>query len=70
MFSSLDIKNVLGYPNHFSLDWGDNCLKFDGDPSLVVTHVVKLLKYDLDINVRTCIYINKVVLGIFGRNTK
>jgi hypothetical protein len=45
IFPSLDIKNFLGYPNHFSLDWGGNCPKFDGSPSLVVTHVVKFLKY-------------------------
>jgi hypothetical protein len=30
MFPSLDIKDVPGYPNHFSPDWGDNCPKFDG----------------------------------------
>jgi hypothetical protein len=51
MFPSLDIKNVSGYPNHFSLDWGDNCPKFDGDPSLAITHVVKFLKYTSEINV-------------------
>jgi hypothetical protein len=51
MFPSLDIKNVLGYPNQFSPDWGDNCPKFDGDLSSVITHVVKFLKYTSDINV-------------------
>jgi hypothetical protein len=51
MFPSLAIKNVFGYPNHFSPDLGDNCPKFDGSPSLVVTHVVNFLKYVSEINV-------------------
>jgi hypothetical protein len=36
MFPSLDIENILGYPNYFSLRWGNNCPTFYGDPS--VTH--------------------------------
>jgi hypothetical protein len=51
MFPSLDIKDVPRYPNHFSPDWGDNCPKFDGDPSLAIAHVVKVLKYVSEINV-------------------
>jgi hypothetical protein len=45
MFPSLDSKNVPGYPNHFSLNWGDNCPEIDGNPSSTITHVVKFLKY-------------------------
>ena len=48
---SLDIKNIPRCLNHFSPDWWDDCTKFDGDPSLVITNVVKLLKYTLEINV-------------------
>jgi hypothetical protein len=51
MFPSLDIKDILRYPNHFSPYWGNNCPKFDGDPSLAITHVVNFLKYVLDIDV-------------------
>jgi hypothetical protein len=45
VFPSLDIKDVFGYPNHFSLDLGDNCPKFDGDTKFSITHVVKFLEY-------------------------
>jgi hypothetical protein len=51
MFPSIVIKNIVGYPNHFSPDWGNNCPKFDGDLSLAITHVVKFLKYTSEINV-------------------
>ena len=53
IFPSIDIKKFLEYPNHFSPNWGGNCLKFDGSPSSVVTHVVNFLKYVSKINV-TC----------------
>jgi hypothetical protein len=51
MFPSLDIEDVLGYPNHFSPGWGNNCPKFDGDLSLAITHVVNFLKYVSEIDV-------------------
>jgi len=51
MFPSLDIMNILGYPNHISSDWLDDWLRFDGDPYLAITHVLKFLKYNLEINV-------------------
>jgi hypothetical protein len=50
-FPSFCIKNVLGYPNHFSLNWWDDCPKIDGDPSSTITQVVKFLKYTSKINV-------------------
>jgi hypothetical protein len=51
MFPSLDIEVIMGYPNHFSLGWGSNCLKFDGDLSLTITYVVSFLKYVSNIDV-------------------
>jgi hypothetical protein len=51
MFPSLNIEDILGYPNHFSSGWGSNCLKFDGDPSLNITYVVNFLKYISKIDV-------------------
>jgi hypothetical protein len=47
----LILRIFLGYPNHFSPNWLDNCPKFDGDPSSAITHVVKFLKYTSEINV-------------------
>jgi hypothetical protein len=51
MFPSLDIEDILGYPNQFSLGWGNNYPKFDGDPSLAITHVVNFLKLFSNIDV-------------------
>jgi hypothetical protein len=48
---SLDIEDVLGYPNHFSLGWGNNYPKLDGDSSLDITHIVNFLKYVSEIDV-------------------
>ena len=65
IFLSLDIKNVPGYPIDFSSDWWDDCLKFDGYFSSFVTHVVKLLKYALDINVRNAYTLIRLFLTIY-----
>jgi hypothetical protein len=51
VYPSLDVQNVPGYPNHFSTEWRENFPKFDGDPSLAVTHVVNYMKYALSLNV-------------------
>jgi hypothetical protein len=37
--------NIRGYPNHFPLGLVDNCLKFDGNPSMAKSHVAEFLKY-------------------------
>jgi hypothetical protein len=50
-FPSLGIKDIIGYPNHFSLDWVYDCPKFNGDPTLAITHIVRFLKYTSKINV-------------------
>jgi hypothetical protein len=51
MFPSMDIEDIMGYSNQFSLRWGSNCLKFDRDMSLTITYVVNLLKYVSKIDV-------------------
>jgi hypothetical protein len=52
MYPSIDFERFLGYPNYFDISWGRNCPKFDGDPSLAITHVVEFLevylRYKLD----------------------
>jgi hypothetical protein len=45
IYKAIDVKSVPGYPNHYSLDWLDDCPKFDGDHSLAISHIVKFLKY-------------------------
>ena len=50
MFPSLDIKDIPGYPNNFSLYSRYNCQNFDRSPSLIVTHVVNLFKYTSEID--------------------
>jgi len=50
-YPSLDIKNAPGYPNHYSPYWLDDCLKFDGDHSLAISHIVKFLKQISKVNV-------------------
>jgi hypothetical protein len=41
-FPCIDFESILGYPNKFKEGWSKNFPKFKG---LVVTHVVKFLKY-------------------------
>jgi len=47
----VDVKSLHGYPNEYPQDWLKDCPKFYGDPSLSISHVVKFLKYTLEINV-------------------
>ena len=48
---SLDIQNIPGYPNHCSSEWRESCPKFNGDPTLVVIHVINYMKYASSLNV-------------------
>jgi hypothetical protein len=45
LYKRFPILNISGYPNPFPLGLVDNCLKFDGNPSLSKPHVAKFLKY-------------------------
>jgi hypothetical protein len=45
VYPSFDVQYIPRYPNHFPTEWRENCPKFNGDPTLVVTHVVKYIKY-------------------------
>jgi hypothetical protein len=60
VYPSLDVQNIPGYPNHFSVEWRSSCSKFDGDPTLVVTHVMEYMKYASRLNV-----LHEDVLKIF-----
>jgi hypothetical protein len=51
VYPSLDVQNIPGYPNLFPAGWRENCPKFDGDPTLAVTHVVNYMRYASSINV-------------------
>jgi hypothetical protein len=46
-YPSIDFENIPGYPNKFNVKWSKNYPKYEGDQSLVITHVVKFLKYML-----------------------
>jgi len=50
LYKVVDVKSVLGYLNDYPQDWLNYCPKFDGDPSLSISHVVKYLKCTLEIN--------------------
>jgi len=51
VYPSIDVQNILGYPNYCSTEWRASCPKFSGDPTLAVTHVVNYIRYALSINV-------------------
>jgi hypothetical protein len=51
VYPSLDVQNIPGYSNLFPAGWRENCPKFDGDPTLAVTHVVNYMRYASSINV-------------------
>jgi len=51
IYKALDVKSVPRYPNHYSLDWWDDCPKFNSYPYLAINHVVEFLKYTSEINV-------------------
>jgi hypothetical protein len=51
VYPSFDVQDILGYTNHFSSEWRESFLKFDGDPALAVTYVVNYMKYALSLNV-------------------
>jgi hypothetical protein len=52
LYLSIDVHNIPGYPNHFSMKWRASFPKFNGDPSLAVTHVINYMKYASSFNVR------------------
>jgi hypothetical protein len=51
VYPSIDVKNIPGYPNHFSMEWRESFPKFNGDPALAITHVVNYMKYVSRLNV-------------------
>jgi hypothetical protein len=51
VYPSLDVHNIPKYPNHYSTEWRENFLKFNGDPTLAITHVVNYMKYASSLNV-------------------
>jgi hypothetical protein len=51
VYPSIDVQNIPGYSNLYPAGWRENCPKFDGDPTLVVTHVVNYMRYASSINV-------------------
>jgi hypothetical protein len=50
-YPSFYVQDIPGYRNHCSPEWRESFPKFDGDPSLSVTHVMNYMKYDLRFNV-------------------
>jgi hypothetical protein len=51
VYPSFDVQDIPGYPNHFPMEWRVNYPKFDGDPTLAVTHVVNYMKYASSLDV-------------------
>jgi hypothetical protein len=50
-YPSFDVQDIPRYPNHCSSEWRESCPKFDGDPTLAITHVMNYMKYALSLNV-------------------
>jgi hypothetical protein len=44
-YATVDVKRILGYPNHYSPKWLEDLPKYDGDPSLAGPHIVNFLRY-------------------------
>jgi hypothetical protein len=42
---ALDLEDVPGFPNKFPLEYLKNILKYNDDPSCVVSHVLSLVRY-------------------------
>ena len=59
-YPSLDVQNIPGYPNHFSIEWREIFPEFDVDLALAVTHVMEYMKYASRLNV-----LHEDVLKIF-----
>jgi hypothetical protein len=51
VYPSLDVQNIPGYPNHFSVEWREIFPEFDVDLALAVTHVMEYMKYASILNV-------------------
>jgi len=51
MYPSIDVQNIPGYPNHFSIEWRASFTKFNGDPARAIIHVVNYMKYASSFNV-------------------
>jgi diadenosine tetraphosphatase ApaH/serine/threonine PP2A family protein phosphatase len=51
VYRNIDAKRIPRYPNHYSLDWLEDCPTFDGYPILATSHDMKFLKYTSKINV-------------------
>jgi hypothetical protein len=63
VYPSIEVQNTFGYPNHSHIECRENFHKFDGDPTLAVTHVVNYMMYASGINVlheyvltKICVY--------------
>jgi hypothetical protein len=51
VYPSIYVKNIPRYPNHLPTKWRESCPKFNGDPTLAVTHVINYMKYASRLNV-------------------
>jgi hypothetical protein len=51
VYPSFDVHDIRGYPNHCSSRWRVSCPKFNGDPTLAVTHVMNYMRYASRLNV-------------------
>jgi hypothetical protein len=45
VYTSFDVQDIPRYPNHYPMEWRENCAKFDGDSALAITHIVNYMKY-------------------------
>jgi hypothetical protein len=46
-----DLEEISQYPNHFTQEWVENILKFDGIESHSIQHIVFFLEYVLNLDV-------------------
>jgi hypothetical protein len=50
-YPSFDVQDIHGYSNHFSSKWRARVPRFNGDPTLTVTHVINYMKYASSLDV-------------------
>jgi hypothetical protein len=51
VYPSFYVQDIFGYPNHYSPEWRASFPKFNGDPSLAITHVINYMKYASSLDV-------------------
>lgn len=64
----IDFKDILGYINCYGTNSMKNVPKLDGDPSSIVDHLVKFIKYALEINMVIKDALKRFFINFLGKD--